>query len=317
MFSGIYNGKQKHKADLPVVLQRAKDAGVQEMIVTAGCLAEAKAAAELCSEHPGLRFTVGVHPTRCMEFLPESERASVLQSCGEATEAAWEPTAEQLQHAEAYLAQLRQVAEQGIESGTLAAIGECGLDYDRLHFCPAPVQRFFFQWHFALAHSLDLPMFLHNRNTQGDFVAALKLNTSTFTRGVAHSFTGGGAELAALLQAGLYIGLNGCSLKTAENCTVAASVPLDRLMLETDCPWCEIRPSHPSHAHVHSSWPVKKKEKWEADSTVKGRNEPCHMAAVAEVVAGIMQRPLLEVEEAAWNNASAVFGCANGVKAAT
>ena len=308
MFSGMYHGKQKHESDFDIVLQRAKDAGVREMIVTAGSLTEAQAAAELCTQHAGLRFTVGVHPTRCMEFIPEEDRDGVLKACGDDVQAAWEPSAHQLAHAEEYLAQLRQVAEQAAAAGTLAAIGECGLDYDRCQFCPAPVQRFFFGWHFQLAASLDMPMFLHNRNTGGDFLAAIKQHADTFTRGVAHSFTGGAKELEALLGAGLAIGLNGCSLKTPENCAVAASVPLDRLMLETDCPWCDIRPSHAAATHVRSSWPTKKKEKWAADACVKGRNEPCYMAAVAEAVAGVMQCELATVEEAAWRNACAMFG---------
>lgn len=59
-----------------------------------------------------------------------------------------------------------------------------------------------------------------------------------------HSFTGTAEEMAELMDLGLFIGLNGCSFKTAENCEVAKAVRLDRLMLETDGPWCEVRPSH-------------------------------------------------------------------------
>lgn len=59
-----------------------------------------------------------------------------------------------------------------------------------------------------------------------------------------HSFTGTAEEMAELMELGLFIGLNGCSFKTAENCEVAKVVRLDRLMLETDGPWCEVRPSH-------------------------------------------------------------------------
>ncbi len=317
MFAGIYNGKVKHENDLEVVLRRAQAAGVEEMIVTAGSLTEAEAAAQLCCSHPGLRFTVGVHPTRCMEFLPESERGSVSEYCGEDVHATWEPSAQQLQHAQEYMAKLRQVAEAGKAAGTLAAIGECGLDYDRLQFCPAPVQRFFFKWHFELAQALDLPMFLHNRNTSGDFVKMVEEHRAMFSGGVAHSFTGDADELQALLAVGLYIGVNGCSLKTQENCDVIAAVPLDRLMLETDCPWCDIRPSHASHRHVLSSWPTKKKEKWDPQCTVKGRNEPCFMAAVAEAVAGVMGKELRDVEEAAWRNALLVFGTGSARAAAT
>jgi TatD DNase family protein len=47
-----------------------------------------------------------------------------------------------------------------------------------------------------------------------------------------------------LMDLGLYIGINGCSFKTAENCDVVKEIELSRLMLETDGPWCEVRPSH-------------------------------------------------------------------------
>lgn len=66
------------------------------------------------------------------------------------------------------------------------------------------------------------------------------------------------------------------SLKTEENLQVAAEVPLGRLLLETDSPWCEVRPTHAGHKYVTTKYDnVKKKEKWTQGCMVKGRNEPC------------------------------------------
>ena len=69
--------------------------------------------------------------------------------------------------------------------------------------------------------------------------------------------------------------MNGCSLKTDENLDVMSGIPLDRLLIETDSPYCEIRPTHASFCHVASSWPSKKKERYEEGCLVKNRNEPC------------------------------------------
>ncbi|KAI1316547.1 TatD DNase [Mortierella claussenii] len=159
-------------------------------------------------------------------------------------------------------------------------------DYDRLHFCPKETQLRFFERQFELAELTRLPMFLHNRNTGSDFGKLISQNRSRFIHGVVHSFTGTMEELQHYLDLGLYIGINGCSLKTEENLKVAASVPLDKLMLETDGPWCDIRPTHASYKHLSSmsakyqalyNPPAKKKERFEMGSAVKSRNEPCTM----------------------------------------
>ena len=52
-------------------------------------------------------------------------------------------------------------------------------------------------------------------------------------------------------------------------------IPVERLMIETDSPYCEIKNTHAGVHFVKSKWPSKKKEKYDEDSTVKGRNEPC------------------------------------------
>uniref|UniRef100_A0A804LCY2 Sodium/hydrogen exchanger 2 n=1 Tax=Zea mays TaxID=4577 RepID=A0A804LCY2_MAIZE len=84
----------------------------------------------------------------------------------------------------------------------------------------------------------------------------------------------------------VFIGVNGCSLKTNENLEVLRGIPVERLMIETDSPYCDIINTHAGSQYVKSVWPSKKKEKYEPDSTVKGRNEPCLVRQVLEVVAG-------------------------------
>jgi TatD DNase family protein len=78
-----------------------------------------------------------------------------------------------------------------------------------------------------------------------------------------HSFTGTVEEMRELMDLGLYIGINGCSFKTAENCEVVKEVELSQLMLETDGPWCEVRPSHEGWKYL-VEWEVKAKAEAEA-----------------------------------------------------
>jgi TatD DNase family protein len=155
------------------------------------------------------------------------------------------------------------------------AIGECGLDYDRLHFSSKESQLKAFAPHFELAESTGLPMYLHNRNTGNDFLSIVRNNRGKFSTGVVHSFTGTLEELHDLLALDLFIGVNGCSLKTEENVEVVRQIPLERMMIETDCPYCEIRKTSPAYQYVRTTFQFKDKAKYSSEFLVRGRNEPC------------------------------------------
>ena len=159
------------------------------------------------------------------------------------------------------------------------AVGECGLDYDRLEYANKESQLLAFIPHFDLAQKHKLPMYLHSRATGSEFNDIVKANRHKFSTGVVHSFTGTLQEMQDLVELDLYIGINGCSMKTEENCEVVKQVPLDKLMIETDCPYCDIRNSHAGAKHVKTVFPRKDKGKYATDSSefqiVKDRNEPC------------------------------------------
>ena len=286
MYKGLYNGHETplHPADLDAVARRALDVGVNGLLITGGSVDESAEAAALAtsirSTCPGMRAfsTVGCHPTRCSAFLSEPDE---------------------------YLDRLRQLLQQhsvalhGPDAGgVVAAIGEIGLDYDRLHFCPKEVQIPYFIKQLELASEFKLPLFLHDRNTGGDFHRIIKEHRALFSGGVVHSFTGTLEEMKSYLDLGLMIGINGCSLKTEENLAVVKQIPIDRILIETDGPWCEIKNTHASRkvltrlgAKSVSQSLLKpivgsalKKEKFVHGAAVKGRNEPCFLVEVLETL---------------------------------
>ncbi len=209
---------------------------------------------------------------------------------------------------DAHMAALEQVAVAGAAEGRVVAVGECGLDYDREEFCDRLQQRAAFEMQLRLAERTRLPMFLHNRATGGDFLALMREHRHRFTAGVVHSFTGSLEEALALSELGLHVGINGCSLKTEEGLAVVRALPADRIMLETDAPWCDIRRTHAGFSHVQTTWPeAKEPRKWAAGMVVKGRNEPCTMVQVLEVVAAVRGEDAGALAERVWRNTESVF----------
>lgn len=281
MYQGIYHGSKKHEADLSHVLKRAWEAGLSKMIITGTSLSDSKAALELAKTNENLYCTVGCHPTRCGEF--EKEDTSP----------------------ETYLEELLQLTLDN--RGKVVAIGECGLDYDRTQFCAPEIQRKYFEKQISLAEVTGLPMFLHCRNAAADLVQILTAHREKISGGVVHSFDGTQEEAQQILDLDLFIGLNGCSLKTEDNLAVAASIPPQRLMIETDCPWCEIRPTHAGYKHVTTTYQTKKKEKWEGGVMVKSRNEPNCIVQVLEVIAAIKKEDHDKLAEQLYNNTMKLF----------
>jgi TatD DNase family protein len=284
MFFGFYNGNQKHPEDVQNVITRAKSMGVVKCIITCGSIADSAKCLTFLENMPresALYMTVGIHPTRCDDF----QRGEDL-----------------------VIEELSSKIEQALSSKDIVAIGECGLDYDRLEFCGKELQRIGFLRQLELAERYNLPLFLHDRNTDGDFLAIM---TEYLPRlrcgGVVHSFTGTLSEMTAYTSLGLYIGVNGCSLKTEESLSVVAQIPLSHILLETDAPWCGIKNTHASKRYIKTEFPTRKREKYEVGVLVKDRSEPCQMVHVLEVVAAIKGINIEDLAKIVYENTLRLF----------
>lgn len=213
---------------------------------------------------------------------------------------------------EQLLKELKDLATQAKSDGHAVAFGEFGLDWDRLFLSPKETQLKYFEAQLAIAVELQLPLFLHSRSCSDDFERLLKPRLEQLPkRGLVHSFTGTIEEMQSLVNMGFDIGINGCSMKTEENLAVVKEVPLERLQIETDGPWCEIRPSHASSQYLKDGPVVPKavkKEKFQKGLMVKGRNEPAAICQVAHVIAKVKGLPVEHVCEAAWRNSIQMFG---------
>lgn len=134
--------------------------------------------------------------------------------------------------------ELRKLAIESKEAGLTVALGEIGLDYDRLFLSPKEPQLKYFEAQLDLAIEIQLPLFLHSRAAGEDFERLIGSRLPQLPKGgLVHSFTGTMEEMKRLVALGLHIGVNGCSMKTEENLKVVKAIPLDRIQIETDGPW--------------------------------------------------------------------------------
>ena len=203
---GLNLSNPQFDADRDAVVQRARDAGVEALILTGTDLAESRAAADLAQRWPGYAFsTAGVHPHDARHWDAASGDA------------------------------LRQLASLP----QVVAIGECGLDFNR-DISPRPAQEAAFSAQLELAAELQLPVFMHCRDAHARFVALLEPWLPRLPAAVLHCFTGNGDELAECLALGLHIGITGwvCDERRGEElCTLVPRIPAGRLMIETDAPY--------------------------------------------------------------------------------
>ncbi|MCJ1259436.1 hypothetical protein MMC24_007273 [Lignoscripta atroalba] len=289
IFRGIYHGKQAHDDDIDDVLQRAVEVGCIKFMVTGSDLEESRKAVKMAKEHLGLCYaTIGVHPCSAKSFDTYPGGPDSL------------------------LKDLESFALESKKAGYATAFGEIGLDYDRLYLSGKEQQLRFFEAQLDIAVKVQLPLFLHSRAAGEDFERLLGSRLSHLPKkGLVHSFTGTIEEMNRLVAMGLDIGVNGCSMKTEENLDVVRAIPLERIQIETDGPWCEMRASHASAKYKNAAPPLPKavrKEKWVRGLMVKGRNEPAYISHVAHVIAGVKGLSIEEVCEAAWNNSVRMFG---------
>ncbi len=187
------------------VLERAEAAGVARIVAIADTLESSEATLSIAKNWPGsVRATVGIHPHEAKTLTPEAL------------------------HRLAHLARAPQVV----------AYGEIGLDY-HYDFSPRDVQRRAFECQLQQARDLGLPVVIHSREASEDTLAILRDVGLPASGGVVHCFTYGLEVMESLLELGLYVGVTGVvTFNRAEEIrAVAAALPSDRILIETDAPY--------------------------------------------------------------------------------
>lgn len=125
------------------------------------------------------------------------------------------------------------------ENSRVVAVGECGLDYDRM-FSTRENQIRCLEKHIVIAEKLDKPLFLHERGATEDFIKRFQKHPEICKKSVVHCFTGDKATLEKYLSMGFSIGITGwiCDdVRGKELREAVASIPLDRILVETDAPY--------------------------------------------------------------------------------
>ena len=124
-------------------------------------------------------------------------------------------------------------------NGRFVAVGECGLDFDRM-FSTRENQIRCLEKHIVLAEKLDMPLFLHERSAADEFVRRFKKHPNICKKSVVHCFTGDKRTLEQYLEMGFSIGVTGwiCDDRRAKELREAVRIlPLDRVLIETDAPY--------------------------------------------------------------------------------
>jgi TatD DNase family protein len=200
----------RYLGEIPDVLARARAAGVVGMAVIGTRAMDSEAAADLAAREAGVVAAAGIHPNDVNNV-----------EAGE-----WD----------------RIVALA--ESGRVAAVGETGLDWFRDHAAPE-MQREWFDRHIRLAQRFSLPLVVHTRESIPDVLTMIR---EAVARGplsaILHAFTGTAPEATEAVELGCHLGFAGMVTfrSSAKLREVAATVPADRLLVETDSPFLAPEP---------------------------------------------------------------------------
>nr|WP_315858054.1 TatD family hydrolase [Cyanobium sp. HWJ4-Hawea] len=239
--------------DIDQVAERWRQAGVQSLVHACVEPAEIPAIRALADRFPEMRYSVGVHPLDTEHW--RSDTATVLKEAAQA-------------------------------DGRVVAIGELGLDLFRDKNLEA--QLAILRPQLDLAVELDLPVIVHCRDAAEPMLVELRerAQRGACPRGVMHCWGGTPAEMADFLELGFFISFSGSVTfpKAEATHACARQVPVDRFLVETDCPFLA---------------PVPRRGK---------RNEPAYVAAVAAKVAELRGETLTNVANSSSANASSLFG---------
>ena len=215
---GANLGHESFSHDLDAVLVRAQAAGVVQMVVTGASREGSRQALAIARAHPGVLFaTAGVHPHHAIEYTDETD------------------------------AELREL----LRAPEVVAVGECGLDYFR-DLSPRLAQRRAFERQLQIAVEFGKPLFLHQRDAHGDFLAILRDFSGRIGPVVVHCFTGTREECFECLDAGYFIGITGwlCDERRGQHLReFVRHIPAKRLLIETDSPYLLPRTVRPMPSH--------------------------------------------------------------------
>lgn len=242
---------EQFNEDREEVIARALDAGVKEMVVVGFDRGTIDGAMALAEGHDFIYAAVGWHPVDAVDATEEDF----------------------------------QRIEQLASHPKVVALGEMGLDY---HWDKSPkdIQKKVFKRQIDLAKRVHLPIIIHNREATDDIIALLQEENAHEIGGIMHCFSAGLEEARQCLEMNFYISFGGpVTFKNAKlPKEVAKEVPLDRLLVETDCPFLS---PHPYRGK---------------------RNEPARVRLIAKKVAELREMNLEALAEITSNNARRLFG---------
>ncbi|HET7629502.1 MAG TPA: TatD family hydrolase [Bacillales bacterium] len=236
--------------DREEVIQRAREAGVDHMVVVGFDRDTIDGAMALAERYDFMYAAVGWHPVDAVDATEQD------------------------------FTRIEQLAAHP----KVVAIGETGLDY---HWdkSPADVQKEVFRKQIALAKRVDLPIIIHNREATNDIIEVLQQENAAEVGGIMHCFSAGTEEAKKCLDMNFYLSFGGpVTFKNAKlPKRVAKEVPLDRILVETDCPFLS---PHPFRGK---------------------RNEPSRVKLVAETIAELKEIAFEELARQTSENAKRVF----------